>query len=120
MAVRIRMTRLGRCNRPFYRIGAYDSRSPRDGRCLENLGWYNPVEQNVDQQLKVDIQRTEHWLSVGALPTPKVAYLLKKAGIKLHKEPIKKDKPNKKEVKAEPKVDLKNKKKNKNQKKKKG
>lgn len=116
MAVRIRMTRLGRTNSPFYRIGTYDARSPRDGRCLENLGWYNPIANNVDAQLKLNIQRVEHWLSVGALPTPKVAFLLKKAGVRLHKEPVKKavkketpkvEKKVKAEVKAEAKAEVK-------------
>jgi small subunit ribosomal protein S16 len=112
MAVRIRMTRLGRTNRPFYRIGTYDARSPRDGRCLENLGWYNPIANNVDDQLKLNIQRVEHWISVGALPTPKVYFLLKKAGVRLHKEPVKKaEKKETAEAKAEVKAEVKNKKK---------
>lgn len=82
MAVRIRLSRFGRKDRAFYRIGAFDSRSPRDGRTLEYLGWYDPLRENVEDQLKVNLERIEYWLSVGAQATPKTASLLKKAGVK--------------------------------------
>ncbi len=93
MAVRIRLTRIGRKDAPFYRIGAYDSRAPRNGKCLEFLGWYNPCCSVEDDQLRVKLERVQHWLSVGALPTHKTGILLKKAGIVLHKP--KASKPNK-------------------------
>lgn len=80
MAVRIRMSRIGRTNRPYYRIGAYDSRTPRNGKCLEKLGWYDPLAPE-GKDLCVNLERTQHWMSVGALPTPKAAKLLKKAGV---------------------------------------
>ena len=81
MAVRIRIARKGRTNHPFYRIGIYDSRTRRDGRCLENLGWYNPIDEKTGKQLSLNIAKTELWLSKGARPTPKAAALLKKAGV---------------------------------------
>ncbi len=80
MAVRIRMTRVGRKDKAMYRFGAYDSRTRRDGRCLEILGTYDPAVDGSDGvTLKAD--RIKHWLSVGALPSEKVAVLLKKQGI---------------------------------------
>jgi len=85
MAVRIRMTRMGRKDHPFYRIGAYDSRTPRDGRAIESLGWYDPFKEKPEEQLRVNIERVEYWISVGAQPTLKTKPLLKKAGITLHK-----------------------------------
>lgn len=81
--VRIRMTRIGKKNRAFYRIGAYDAHSPRNGRSIEYLGWYNPFGDKPETELKLDIQRVEHWLSVGAQPTPKIVSLLKRAGVNL-------------------------------------
>ncbi len=73
------MTRLGRKHRPFFRIVATDSRFPRDGKYLEELGIYDPLVRNKDervQQLKP--ARVKHWISVGAIPSEKVAILLKK------------------------------------------
>ena len=80
MAVRIRMKKMGRLHRPFYRICAMDSRSPRDGRVLEQLGTYDPMIPETDARVTLDIERVKHWLSVGALPTEKVEVLLKKYG----------------------------------------
>lgn len=82
MAVRIRLTRLGRTNHAFFRIGVYDSKTARDGKCLENLGWYDPHGKTPEKTLSIDLARTAYWMSVGALPTPKTATLLKKAGVK--------------------------------------
>ena len=88
--------------------------------CNQSLKKNNPIANNVDDQLKLNIQRVEHWISVGALPTPKVYFLLKKAGVRLHKEPVKKaekketpkvEKKAKAEAKAEVKAEVKNKKK---------
>ncbi len=77
MAVRLRLTRLGRKKRPFYRIVAADSRAPRDGRNIEILGHYNPM---VDpSEIKVDLDRVDYWLSVGASPSDTVEGLIKKA-----------------------------------------
>ena len=81
MAVRIRMTRTGRRNRLSFRLGAYDSRTPRDGRCLELLGFYDPGAKTEERRLVLKDERIKHWLSVGALPSEKVTVLLKNKGI---------------------------------------
>ena len=80
MAVRIRMKKMGRLHRPFYRICAMDSRNPRDGRVLEQLGTYDPMIPETDARVTLDAERVKYWLSVGALPTEKVEILLKKYG----------------------------------------
>ena len=82
MAVRIRLKRMGRKGLAFYRICAFDSRTKRDGKAHEMLGTYDPHGEG-DQKVKVKRERVEHWLSHGALPTDKVAVLLKKAKISL-------------------------------------
>lgn len=87
MAVRIRMTRIGRTNRPFFRIGVYESRTRRNGRCLENLGWLDPLSKDPNKELSLNIERACHWLSVGATPTHKTKQLLKKAGVNLPPKP---------------------------------
>jgi small subunit ribosomal protein S16 len=81
--VRIRMKRMGRKNRPFYRIGAFDSREERDGRSIELLGTYNPIEPDEAKKTVLKKDRVEYWLSVGAQPSEPVAALLKKHGIAL-------------------------------------
>ena len=80
MAVRIRMKKLGRRHRPFFRICAMDVRVPRDGRVLEELGTYDPMLPDVDARAVLNGERIDHWLSVGALPTDKVKVLIKKYG----------------------------------------
>ena len=68
MSLRIRLTRGGAKKRPFYRIVVADSRSPRDGRFIEKLGFYNPmVAKDHPERLRMDEERVKHWLSVGAL-----------------------------------------------------
>lgn len=79
MAVRIRLRRMGAKKRPFYRFVAADSRSPRDGRFLENLGWYNPILKPAEVHLKEE--RIYEWLKDGALPTETVASLFKQVGL---------------------------------------
>ncbi|MEN0019798.1 MAG: 30S ribosomal protein S16 [Planctomycetota bacterium] len=79
--VRIRMQRLGRRNRPFYRINAIDKRRARDGKVIENLGWYNPVETDPDKQVSLKEDRIRYWLSVGAQPSDTVRDFLAKADI---------------------------------------
>lgn len=81
MAVRIRLTRTGRRNRACYRIGAFDSRTRRDGRCLEILGHYDPFVKDSTEQVTLDADRVKHWLSMGAKPTDKVSVLLKRLNI---------------------------------------
>lgn len=80
MAVRIRMKKLGRRHRPFYRICAMDSRTPRDGRVLEELGTYDPMVPETDARAVLNKERIQYWLSVGASPSEKVNALIKKYG----------------------------------------
>jgi len=80
VAVRIRMKKLGRRHRPFYRICAMDARTPRDGRVLEELGTYDPMVPDVDARAVLDGERINYWLGVGAQPTEKVEVLIKKYG----------------------------------------
>ncbi|MDO4568949.1 MAG: 30S ribosomal protein S16 [Planctomycetia bacterium] len=74
------MKKLGRLHRPFYRICAMDSRAPRGGRVLQELGTYDPMIADTDARVVLDVEGVEKWLSVGAQPTPKVAVLIKKYG----------------------------------------
>ncbi|MCB9916496.1 MAG: 30S ribosomal protein S16 [Planctomycetes bacterium] len=80
MVVVIRMKRTGRRNRPCYRITVADSRSPRDGRFIESLGLYDPVNSNVEGQVKLDVERAKLWLANGAQPSETVRSILKKNG----------------------------------------
>jgi small subunit ribosomal protein S16 len=80
VAVRIRMKKLGRRHRPFYRICAMDSRSARDGRVLEELGTYDPMIPDTDARAILEKERIQYWLSVGASPSEKVNALIKKYG----------------------------------------
>ena len=77
--VKIRLRRMGAKKAPFYRIIVADSRSPRDGRCIEEVGYYNPMTPPVE--LKVDAEKVEKWLQSGAQPTETVKSLLVKSGI---------------------------------------
>ena len=81
MAVRIRLTRIGRTNLAAYRIGVYDSRTPRDGSCIENLGTYDPHKQEAKDKVKLDSSRYLFWVSQGAKPTDNLASILKGAGL---------------------------------------
>jgi small subunit ribosomal protein S16 len=78
--VRIRMKRLGRKNRPFYRICVVDGRRPRDGRVLEELGHYDPMCKEVDARAILRGERIDYWLGVGAQPSEACAVLIKKYG----------------------------------------
>ncbi|MFM8635494.1 MAG: 30S ribosomal protein S16 [Planctomycetia bacterium] len=80
MAVVIRMKRMGRKNRAFYRICAADKRSPRDGRIIEAIGTYDPSVSETDARCTLDHGRLQHWLSVGAKPSDNVRVLIKKYG----------------------------------------
>ncbi|MCX6903798.1 MAG: 30S ribosomal protein S16 [Verrucomicrobia bacterium] len=77
MAVRIRLKRIGAKNTPAYRIVVTDSRSPRDGRFIEEIGSYVPTKRENKYTIKLD--RANYWLGVGALPTETVASMIKKA-----------------------------------------
>ena len=76
------MTRMGRRHRPFFRINAIDSRTPRDGRVIEKLGQYDPIEKNEEKQIILNKERIEYWLSQGAIPSDTVAEILLRNGIK--------------------------------------
>lgn len=79
MAVKIRLKRTGKKKAPSYRVVVADARSPRDGRIIENLGWYNPlVEPSI---IKIDEDKTLNWLKNGAQPTESVTLLLKRIGV---------------------------------------
>ena len=78
MAVRIRMKMLGRKHRPYFRIVAIDSRQPRNGRFLEQLGTYDPMVPKTDERVKLVPDRIKHWMSKGALASEKCAVLFKK------------------------------------------
>lgn len=80
MAVRIRMKRMGRRHRPFYRICAMDARAARDGRVIEELGTYDPMVPETDARAVLNAERIQYWLSVGAQPSEKVKVLIKKYG----------------------------------------
>ena len=75
--VKIRLSRMGAKKAPFYRIGVTDSRSPRDGRFIEELGTYDPMAEG-EQKIKVDMERAQYWIANGAQPTDTVRGLLKK------------------------------------------
>ena len=81
MAVRIRLKRFGRRHRSFYRVTAVDSRKPRDGRVIEELGWYDPEAKQPEKQVSLNRERIEHWLRHGAQPSDTVAKLLERHGI---------------------------------------
>ncbi len=82
MAVKLRMTRMGRRHRPFFRINAVESRTPRDGRILEKLGHYDPIEKDSSKQLVLDLERVKFWLEQGAVPSETVAEIIVKQGVK--------------------------------------
>ncbi len=77
--VKIRLRRMGAKKAPFYRIVVADSRFPRDGRFIEELGTYNPLKEPAE--VKVDADRAKEWIKNGAQPTDTVRTLLKKAGV---------------------------------------
>lgn len=72
------MKRMGRTHRPFYRICIMDSRVARDGKAIEEVGTYDPMVRDKSKRVTVDLERVDHWISVGAQPTEKVAVLLRK------------------------------------------
>jgi small subunit ribosomal protein S16 len=78
MPVRIRMKRIGAKNSPVFRIVVADGRSPRDGKFIEELGTYHPLQKG--DNVKFDVERAKYWISKGAQPSDTVASFLKKAG----------------------------------------
>ncbi|MCP5073262.1 MAG: 30S ribosomal protein S16 [Rhodobacteraceae bacterium] len=101
MAMKIRLARGGSKKRPFYRVVAADSRSPRDGRYVEKLGTYNPLlPKDSEERVKLDMERVQYWLSQGAAPTERVSRFLEAAGVveKQERSNPKKGTPGKKAV----------------------
>jgi small subunit ribosomal protein S16 len=83
MAMKIRLARGGSKKRPFYRIVAADSRSPRDGRYIEKLGTYDPLlPRDNENRVRMDVERVQHWLERGAEPTERIARMLEAAGLR--------------------------------------
>lgn len=84
MSVKIRLTRIGRIHRPFYRIGVFDSRTARDGKALEYVGHYDPVGTTAEP-VRVDLEKVSAWIAKGAEVTDQVGRLLKGAGLNTSK-----------------------------------
>ena len=78
MAVRIRMKMLGRKHRPFFRVCIMDSQKPRDGKAIEEVGTYDPMVRDKAARVKLNLERIDYWLSVGAQPSEKVNALIRK------------------------------------------
>lgn len=81
MAVTLRFKRFGRLNHPTFRLVATDPRFPRDGRIIEALGYYLPLMPRAQEQVKLNAERIQYWLSVGARPSDTVAQIIEKSGI---------------------------------------
>lgn len=79
MAVKIRLKRMGAHKKPFYRVVVADSRSPRDGKFIEEIGYYNPLTNPAD--IKIDGEKAKKWISNGAQPTETVRSLFRRSGI---------------------------------------
>jgi len=80
MAVAIRLSRQGTKKRPFYRVVVTDSRSPRGGKFLENIGTFDPAKEIKDASLKIDQERFAYWRGTGATPSPTLVKLIKEQG----------------------------------------
>ena len=91
---------MGRSNAAFYRLNAIDSRSPRDGRVIEELGYYDPRNKDQAKQFVAKLDRCRYWLDTGAVPSETVSSLLKKSGLE-HKQ-LKLPKPGKPKAAVQP------------------
>lgn len=76
--VTIRLARGGANKRPYYRIVVADRRRALNGKCIERIGFYNPLATDKEEKLRVDLARVQYWMSQGAKPTERIAHLLKK------------------------------------------
>jgi small subunit ribosomal protein S16 len=104
MSVKIRLARGGAKKRPYYYVVAANTTSPRDGRYIEQIGTFNPMLKKDDEnRIKLDLERCKYWLSVGALPTDRVARFLDAAGLMKRKPSNNPDKakPKKKRLERE-------------------
>ena len=86
MALKIRLWQQGCKNKRCYRVVVADSRSPRDGKYVEAIGWYNPVARDKDNRWSVQEERLQHWISVGAQLSPTVESIAKRSAPDLMKE----------------------------------
>jgi small subunit ribosomal protein S16 len=100
MSVKLRLKRFGRKNHAFYRLNAIDSRTPRDGRVIEELGFYDPKNKDQAKQFLAQIDRCKYWLDQGAVPSETVSSLLKRNGLE-HSQ-LRLPKPGKPKPVAEP------------------
>jgi small subunit ribosomal protein S16 len=100
LAVTLRLKRFGRLNHPTYRVVATDPHFPRDGRIIEAIGYYLPLMPRASEQLKLDTERVQYWLSVGAQPSETVASMIRRSGVALPQ----KKKRERKKSKAKPKA----------------
>ena len=85
--VTIRLARHGGKKNPFYHVTVAEKWAKRDGRFIERVGFYNPVARGKDESLRLDLERVDHWLGVGAQPTQRVAQLVKQWRKQSHKQP---------------------------------
>lgn len=76
MALKIRLRQQGRTNRSSYRLVVTDSRSPRDGKYVEMLGWYNPIESEQDKLMNINVERVQYWINLGAQLSDSAASLI--------------------------------------------
>ncbi len=83
MAVRIRLARTGRTNRPFYRVCVFDSRTRRDGSPIEQIGHYDPLVKEFDKAVTLDVERALHWIGKGAKVSETIVSFLKRRGATL-------------------------------------
>lgn len=83
MAVRLRLKRFGRKNRAFFRLGAFDSHTRRNGRAIEELGWYDPLVEDEDKKYSLNRERISYWLSVGAKPSRTIESICLGQGIEV-------------------------------------
>lgn len=100
MALKIRLRQQGRTNRAFYRLVVTDSRSPRDGKYVEALGWYNPIEEADDKKLAIKTDRIQHWLSVGAQLTENAESLVRKSAPEIFKGQVEKERAHRAKIAA--------------------
>ena len=92
MAVKIRLKRVGRRNRPFYRMCVFDGRTRRDGQPVEELGSYDPRGETIDEKLTINRKRAHYWLGVGAQPSETCRSLLRRLGVRKD-GPVPEDEP---------------------------
>jgi small subunit ribosomal protein S16 len=89
VSVRLRMARTGRKNRPFFRLGAFDARTRRDGSPIEYLGHYDPLVAEFEKGVVIDVERAQYWISKGAKCTETVASFLRRKGVALPRNILK-------------------------------